>query len=69
MEPVFKHGSGNAGDNIECTFHNGVLSINVENPWAGSTETGFGYTCDVSMDARKAREFAQWILAVTEPVT
>lgn len=51
-----------AGNNIEATYYRGKLNIQVENPWAGSTDTGFGYTCYVDMDAERAIAFANWIL-------
>lgn len=50
-------------DEIECTFHNDVVSISVNNPWAGSTETGFGATCYVSLTVEQAHELGRWLLS------
>lgn len=55
--------TSNGFNEIECTFHNGVVSIAVDNPWAGSTDTGFGYTCYVSLSVEKAHELGRWLLS------
>ena len=57
--------SSRAGNEIEATYHGGVVNVSVSNPWAGDTETGFGYTTYVDLDRDTARLFAQWLLDVT----
>jgi len=65
-EPTFECNDGSLAENsLECTVHNGTISIRIENPWAGSTETGFGATCYVGLSTEKARELAAWLSAVT----
>lgn len=67
MNKTFEYVTDRFSDNsLEATMHNGVINITVENPWAGDTESGFGATCYVDMTAEKAREFAQWLLGVTQ---
>lgn len=50
-------------DSLEARFWQGKFSISVENPWAGSTETGFGYTCNVDLTDDQARQLADFILS------
>jgi hypothetical protein len=52
-----------SGDNLEATAHGDAITINVGNPWAGSTETGFGYTCSVNLTADAAEGLAAWLIA------
>ncbi len=43
----------NADHNDSVQFVAGnELSISVEEPWAGSTETGFGYRCAISLERK-----------------
>lgn len=61
---VYRHElAKSAGDNLEAYVRNGRLYMEIENPWAGDTETGFGADCDISMSESEAREFAAWILS------
>jgi hypothetical protein len=53
---------GFAGNEVEFFFDADGLNINIENPYAGSTDTGFGYTCNISIPIEKAREIAEWLL-------
>ena len=59
-----------AGDNIEAHWYldgrtkgGGSFSISIEEPWAGSTETGFGANTHISLPAKAAIELANFILA------
>jgi hypothetical protein len=47
---------------IEVRYFRGQFSVEVDNPWAGSTETGFGYTCSVNLTDDQARELAAFII-------
>ena len=53
-------------DSIEATCYGGVVNIEVVNPWAGDTESGFGATCSVGLDRATARLFGEWLMKVTE---
>lgn len=44
-----------------------MFDFEIEEPWAGSTESGFGHRCDISMDAASAIYLANWILARAKP--
>jgi hypothetical protein len=46
----------------EFHFDDRDLNITVDNPWSGSTETGFGATCSVHVPKEKARELAEWLM-------
>lgn len=72
-KPVFscEHIAGLSDeDNMEAVVHNGGVSITIENPWAGSTETGFGYSTSIRVDKPTARRFAKWLIqwADNEPI-
>jgi len=63
-EPIFTVDDGGyLGNNIEATYRDGHFSITVENPWAGDTETGFGYSCQIGMNVEEARAFRDWLTA------
>lgn len=51
-----------SGDNIQLVVRGRELSISVEEPWAGSTETGFGYHCSVNMDEVQAEKIRDFLL-------
>lgn len=58
----FRFDDGN--DNINILCRDGALfDFEIKEPWAGSSETGFGQTCDISMDASAAKALADWIYA------
>lgn len=40
------------------------LTVSVDNPWAGSTETGFGYTCTISVSREQAAQMVRFICEV-----
>jgi hypothetical protein len=51
---------------LRATFFRGALRIECENPWAGSTETGFGATADCTINAEQARAFAAFLLSCAD---
>ena len=63
LEPVLTYEETNSpGDNLEATACNGGVTITVEEPWAGDSETGFGADCSVRMSYEDARRFGQWLI-------
>jgi len=56
----------NLDDALEGWFYGGKILVSVENPWAGSTETGFGYTCQLELTAAQARKLADWLNALAD---
>jgi hypothetical protein len=53
-----------AGDNMTVLSRDGSLfDFEIEEPWAGCTETGFGERCDLSLPREEAVALARWILA------
>jgi hypothetical protein len=67
MDAVFQINEADHGcDSLEAYCRGGQLTIEIEEPWAGSTETGFGQTCSIGLDLDGAEAFARWILATVE---
>jgi hypothetical protein len=53
-----------SGDNTaEFFFDERDLNISIDNPWAGDTETGFGYTTSIYVPRKHAKALAEWLLA------
>lgn len=47
--------TNDASDSIDFTvFPGGSLSIEIDNPWAGSSDTGFGATLNISLSKEQA---------------
>lgn len=62
-EDFFKIGGADRGhDELSATRHRGTITIEIEEPWAGSTETGFGQSCSHSLSPEEARSLAQWLI-------
>lgn len=62
FENVFKIGDGDRGcDSIEATLHRTSITLEIEEPWAGCTETGFGQSCTITLNAAEARALAAWL--------
>ena len=40
------------------------LRINIDNPWAGDSISGFGRSCSIEIDAEDAAAFCDWLIAV-----
>lgn len=59
------------GDNITASAYGerGDIHLRIEEPWAGSTETGFGAICGLTLPRETAIELAQWILKATTSTT
>jgi hypothetical protein len=52
--------SDSCGDKIEVLAKDDGITVTVEEPWAGDTETGFGRHCQISLPheaAKKVRDF------------
>jgi hypothetical protein len=49
-------------DALEVRFWRGVFSLEVDNPFAGDTETGFGRTCHCDLTRDQAKQLAEFIL-------
>lgn len=50
------------GDEIEiCKAENGGLWIEIDEPWAGSTETGFGATTRVNLPPQIVEFLRDWL--------
>lgn len=64
-EAIFNYTApGLSEDSMEITCRNDTVNISVENPWAGSTETGFGATCYIHMTVDKAHEVGRFLLSL-----
>jgi len=51
----------NGYDALEAISLRDGITISIENPWAGSTDTGFGYTCSIRISPKQAEEFGRWL--------
>ena len=52
---IYEDPSG-IGDRIEVTVHNRGVYFTITSDWAGSTETGFGESCSITIPLEKAIE-------------
>lgn len=48
-------------NSLELRFWRGEFSLEIDNPWAGSTETGFGYTTSMTLDREQAQQLADFL--------
>lgn len=61
--PIFTYEEpGASGDNLAAAHKGNGITITIEEPWAGSTETGFGYRCSVRLDCAAARDLGEWLI-------
>lgn len=50
------------GDNLKATIaHDGEIYIEVEEPWAGDTESGFGRSGSIKLSKAQAELLACWL--------
>lgn len=53
---------GGVGDEVQITATSGGgLHIEICEPWAGDTETGFGATCSLSIPRAAALDLYAWL--------
>ncbi len=53
---------GGVGDEIQFTKHDdGTVSIEIDEPWAGSTETGFGATTSCDLKPEDLEVLLKWL--------
>ena len=63
-DDIFKIGDADLGnDMLEATAYGDAITVTIEEPWAGDTETGFGRSCSLRIGKNSARELANWLLA------
>jgi hypothetical protein len=62
IEAFFKTGDADGGsDEIEIVARNDGVTVTVEEPWAGDTETGFGRSCSIRLSPADAAELGEWL--------
>lgn len=50
------------GDTLQINSYDGQsFTIEIDEPWAGDTETGFGITCSVRIERDQLAEIHEWI--------
>jgi hypothetical protein len=56
--------SGSADCSIEFgpSYREGMLRVEINNPWSGDSESGFGSSADMKMTKEQARELAAFLL-------
>ena len=52
----------NYSDHMEIMFRDDKFYIDVENEWAGDTETGFGQTSHVTLSREDAETLRDWLI-------
>lgn len=52
---------GYSENSISFDYRDGHLNISIENPWAGSSETGFGAICDIGLPIEAAMRLRDWL--------
>lgn len=63
-DAIFKINDADSGsDELEILARGDGLTVTVEEPWAGDTETGFGRACTVRISIDQARELGEWLIA------
>jgi hypothetical protein len=69
MADVLKLEENNGvGDELIASIdYEGVVSIEVSEPWAGDTESGFGRSAAVRLTNTQAVELAEWLLRHATP--
>ncbi len=54
--------TGYVGDEMQMTWHaDGSLYIEIDEPWQGSTDTGFGARCAVTLAPDAAKLLKKWL--------
>lgn len=50
------------GDEVQFTkLKGGTLNIEIDEPWAGSTETGFGATTSIDLNKEHVARLVAWL--------
>lgn len=52
---------GGCDDELRADERGGHFNIEIEEPWAGDTISGFGHQTHISLSREQAKEFADWI--------
>lgn len=56
-------GANVLGDSIMAAVCGGRIELEINQPWAGDTESGFGRTTSISLPCEVAVQLAAWLLA------
>jgi len=59
--PILELHSG--GNTLSIDERDGHFNLDIENPWAGDTETGLGAETHISLDRDGAERLANWLYA------
>lgn len=66
IEPLEITDGESVGNSLEARFWNDRFNFTIDNPWAGSTETGFGYSCHMGMTKAQAQVLHAWLSEILE---
>ena len=61
MKLLYLAEGGVSGDGLEASCYGDGVTLSVDNPWAGSSEAGFGETCSVRLDKDQVQQLAAWL--------
>jgi hypothetical protein len=57
-------GENGYDDSFEITEFNGGFNIEINSPWAGDTETGFGQSLGHRLSIEEAEQLRDWLTAM-----
>lgn len=56
-------GDDSVGNSLSIGVHREGLWVEIDNPWSGSTETGFGQTASMAISKTDAAALGAWLTA------
>ena len=49
------------GDTITCRYYGGGINVEIDSPWHGDTETGFGATLSARLTMEQAQQLRDFL--------
>lgn len=69
LEELVIEEKNGAGDNLRANIdYGGLIALEIEEPWAGDTETGFGRSGAIRLTREKALLLAGWLQKAADVV-
>jgi hypothetical protein len=60
---VIKFDTGGADDTLEVTKRKGRVWIEIDQPWWGDSETGFGLRAETTLDPEQVKQLIDFLTA------
>lgn len=61
LKPLELDDDSSVGDFLEAYLGETTITIRIDNPWAGDTETGLGRDATVDIEIDNARKLRDWL--------